>query len=386
MADLTLRRGTPRPQTPPPYASIPEDTVVKNSDPPVTNGTDNGDVDNSTTTGGGDNQGEKKGDGDEEKEEGESEKADGEAGPGTGKKEWKKSKSRPLDLTFHTVKKPGMQFVTTFKFDGKSLPMYGKEKEVLDLLSWFNLTETKEQKEAREKGRKSRIFVPNLYGPFFKKTMQEDHIGLTTVDNATVDNNNDNEPELMELSYEPRKQEFDLMPSTLEARERLAEELRAKSPDYTTERERRVNSMREALVKALQPNYDIKNEEAKIHRANQIFWSRAWDAMPAGREVCISLAKADSRTHTIILLEGSACRHVHHPRVFHVLLPQVFLTMDNEWLKSKELRFKDGFLNFLGVFVEHGYHLLSLNLNQARGEPCYNQLSQICFPTIFSQF
>jgi len=285
----------------------------------------------------------------------------------------KMEEDRGVNVQFSTVKRPGMQFITVFKYRGKSIPIYTTDAEAGRVMRYFNIEETEEEKEDRLNGERFKIFVPNLYGQCFKKA--DINYNRVYESSSESDDTSDDVPDLMETSYEPRKHECQLMPTTLAERERAEEleRLEAASPDYRSEIDRRLEHMRNALKTALEPNYEKKVREAQVHRAHRIFWSEAWKAMPAATEMLISLARPSGKDHTIITLDEAQCGHINHPRVFHVLLPQVFATFDQEWRMTKELKFKEGFLNFLAVFMEHGYHYLSLSLGVARGEFCYNQ-------------
>ena len=286
-------------------------------------------------------------------------------GDGVGSKmEQGEDDDKDPDFVFYSRKEEGLTLISSVLFNNKNMPVYVKTEIVPRVLRYFDCEEYDHEIQQREAGEELiKLYVPNLYGKYATHADGEKKATLVGV-----------KPDLMEVTYEPRKQLCNLLPTTLEERERAAAEILAKEePSYLTEIDKRMLHMKTALKKILDPCYEIRNEKAKMRRAQQIFWSQAWKSMPAATDLTISLAEPRESDHIFITTSDIVCGHVHNPKFFHLVLPQIIGTMDREWQQNGKFGFEDGFFNFLAVFMEYSVCRLNIAITHARRDLCYNE-------------
>jgi hypothetical protein len=279
------------------------------------------------------------------------------------------------NFVFYTRKEEGLELVSAIKMEKKTVPVYVRREKVGEVLRYFDCEESEEEQRRRKAGQPIEFYLPNFYDGSFRKRSKARNEERSSNEDSEEDLPvlKGGKPELMQVSYLPQADTCKLQPTTLEERERVLEELRAKEPDYTSELERRLNHMHTTLRNILDPYYVVRNEKAKLYRINQTFWSEAWKLMPAATSITISLCEPKETDHVIIPADAIRCGHVRNQRYFHVLLPQILTTMDNVWMERGQFGFEDGFFNFLAVFMEYGILKLNLTLSHSNREACYNE-------------
>ena len=127
------------------------------------------------------------------------------------------------------------------------------------------------------------------------------------------------------------------------------------------------------------PNSPPCETRAMEHARYLLEWGRAYGAMPFGISSTISLACPEPDDHDFLYLKDVRCGHVNNLRFLHVVVPQLVMAMEQEWIFGDGgPDFQDGFFAYLSTFAEYMMHNLDLYRHQAEGVLCGNKCLMEC--------
>ena len=128
------------------------------------------------------------------------------------------------------------------------------------------------------------------------------------------------------------------------------------------------------------------SERKKMEHAKYLYeWGRAYGSMPFGFSACISLAMPEHDDHDFLNLKDVNCNHVNNIRFLHVVVPQVIMAMEQEWIFGDGgPNFEDGFFSYLASFCEYMVNALDMFRQQCSGLLCSNHNLLHCVRALHS--